>query len=249
MSGSRRRAILFTVGLPLFLLGVTFVMVDRPILARERSGGAPKRAAVALRDPVHPLETLGTWGFMLPLLESVYDEVHPITQAYDPDPPQNDSRFPSILRPTLNRKEEFLTALRGSLERCDAVDIFIVSHTNHTYRWLSDIDPELRAKIRLVYNSGCRCGNQKDEWMKLGVRTYVAHPVAASHAHFFVGFVRRWAAGMTAAEAASPAAERSDRFFWVLDKLLGASLQRERWLKSHPVITGDPNVAVGEVAK
>lgn len=249
MSGSRPRAILFTLGVPLVLLGITFAMVDTPIFARERAGGAPTRAVVALRDPVHPVETFGTWGFMLPLLEQVYDEVHPITQAYDPDPPKDEGRFPSIFRPTLKRKKEFLAALRGSLERCDVVDLFIVSHTNYTYRWLGEIPAEQRKKIRLVYNSGCRCGNQKDEWMKLGVRTYVAHPVAASHAHFFVGFVRRWAAGMSAAEAAPPAAARSDRFFWVLDKLIGASLQRERWLKSHPEITGDPDVAVGEVAK
>lgn len=230
MNGSRKRAWFVTIGLPCVLLAITIVLIDVPIASRVAPAPDGRRGVVAFRDPVHPIETLGTWAFLGPLLESVYDEVHPITQWRTP---------------RVRRKAEFLDALRTAASRCSVVDLLVVSHTNYVHRWVAELPDTVRGKLRLVYNSGCWCGRQRDTWMDLGVGTYVAHPHAASHAYFFVCFVRRWASGAVLRDAIRDSTARADRFFAILDRVFGCGVANRKWLRSHPEASGDDTITIG----
>ena len=131
------------------------------------------------------------------------------------------------------------------LEQHDDVDLFLLAHTNSYVRWIEEIPPELRLKIRLVYNSGCWSGRQAQEWLDLGATSYVAHPSAASHIAFFVPFFRRWTAGVGLTEAVITSNERADKVYGRLS-MLGGRLEEEfeNWCQSRARIWGQTDIDI-----
>ena len=80
------------------------------------------------------------------------------------------------------------------------------------------VPAELRRKLRLVYNTGCRDLSQKDEWLGLGARAYVGHVGLSESPVFYVYFLRRWLRGATLDDAIARSNARTEAF-------LGAGLE------------------------
>ena len=206
-----------------FLFGAWFI--DPVVLpaARDRSLGA----AIALRDRVDESEILITWTFVRPRLDAAYAEVVCITQEER-----------AVLSPG-DKERGFTEAITGLAARHPFVDVYLLAHTNLIVDWVETLPESVRAKLRMVYNSGCYGGGQADRWGALGVDAYVAHPSAASHAGFFVCFLRRWPGGERLDEVVASANAAQDRLFIhlsVLDPSFGWA--REHWLASRAAVHG-----------
>lgn len=226
------RALLVAIFLPVLLLLGVALTLDLPVGGKTEVEGRNTRAAVAVRDPVHPLEEMGTWAFCMPLLKRSYEKVYAFTET------DRKNRQPVL--------EQFQSGLVEALQRFDTVDLYLMAHTNSYHGWVEEIEPELRAKIRLVYNSGCWCARQNDIWLKLGARCYVAHPEAASHAAFFVYFLRRLTAGYSVERAVSEANHNADQFFARLAALVpSTSRDRNAWHHSRGQVFGEGNFKIG----
>lgn len=174
--GSGAVATMVFLALPLF--------VERPFW---RFGAMPRResrAAIAIRDNVIPFQKWGSKAFTLRSLERGYGEVAYFTENAKGD-----------------KKDEFVRGLTSALERHECVDIFLLAHSNRYVDWVAEVDPALRHRIRLVYNTGCQDGRQADRWLGLGARTYVGHPGESESPVFYFFFLRRWAAGHSAGTA------------------------------------------------
>ena len=206
-----------------FLFGAWFI--DPAVLpaARDRSLGA----AIALRDRVDESEILITWTFVRPRLEAAYAEVACITQEER-----------AVFSPG-DKEQEFTETITGLAARHPFVDVYLLAHTNLIVDWVETLPESVRAKLRMVYNSGCYGGSQADRWGALGADAYVAHPSAASHAGFFVCFLRRWPRGERLADVVSAANGAQDRLFVhlsTLDPSFGWA--REHWLASRASVHG-----------
>jgi hypothetical protein len=225
------------VGLPALMLGTVATLTDPPIAVLRKD--TTRCAALAVRDNVDPIEKLGTWAFVLPRLERAYAEVRHSTQG---------GRIPFGWGSD-DQRSECVAALRDLLDRHESVDLFLLAHSNSFHRWVEEIEPEARARIRLVYNSGCWCGGEKEvaRWLALGVRAYVAHPGAADHAAFFVPFFRRWIAGVPLARAVDEANQRTDAFFRRLAWIGGDSVvpTMQKWNASRAQIWGERDLDLG----
>jgi len=176
---SRRAALMVTVLLLLACGGVVVWLAERPLLTRPVSAGSERRAAFAIRDCVLPFQQWGTRSFTLPTLQSAYDHVDYMTM--------HDWRA--------DVSEEFATRLGRLLENHDAVDLFLLAHTNPFVQWVAKVPADLRKKLRLVYNTGCFDLQQKEEWMQLGAHAYVGHVGSSESPVFYVYFLRRWLRG------------------------------------------------------
>jgi hypothetical protein len=94
-------------------------------------------------------------------------------------------------------KETFLARLNEALERYPVVDLFLLAHGNEFIRWVAEVPPPRRSRIRLVYNTGCRDLGQGPAWLNLGVKAYVGHPGDSASPVFYFYFLRRWTRGAT----------------------------------------------------
>lgn len=94
-----------------------------------------------------------------------------------------------------DRKAELVRALRSALKRYEAVDLFLLAHGNRYVDAVREVEPELRARLRLVYNTGCDDASQGEEWLALGAQAYVAHPGDNLAPIFYWYFLPRWARG------------------------------------------------------
>lgn len=180
-------------------LAVVVALGDRPVPQR-REPGPRTRAAVALRDHVIPFQKWGTKLFTVPHLEEGYDHVAYLTQSGPGD-----------------KRDEVVAALEQALTRYDVVDLFLLAHGNRFVEWVEAIDPALRARLRLVYNTGCGGARQAEEWLAVGADVYVGHPAIQSISPaFYLFFLRRWTRGwplVESVEAANRAAAR--RLGWL----------------------------------
>jgi hypothetical protein len=196
----RRLALAVTPLLAAFALSLVIAAGDRPLARRRDPGRARTRAAVALRDHVIPFQKWGTKLFTLPLLEEAYDDVVYLTQDRPGD-----------------KRAELVAALGRALSEHDDVDLFLLAHGNRFVDWVEAIDPALRAKLRLVYNTGCSGAWQADDWRAAGADVYVGHaaPQSMSPAFYFY-FLRRWARGWTLDEAVGAAnRDAAERLGWL----------------------------------
>src|SRR5690606_20863328 len=134
----RRLALLVTPLLAAAALALVVLAGDVPVLRARSLDTGTTRAAVALRDHVIPFQKWGTKLFTLPHLEEGYDRVYSLTQAYRGD-----------------QREELIRALDDALRTHDQVDLFLLAHTSELFTWTGSLDPALRRKLRLVYNTGC----------------------------------------------------------------------------------------------
>jgi hypothetical protein len=196
----RRLALVVTPLLAACALAVVVTVGDRPVFEQRSLDTGTSRAAVAIRDHVIPFQKWGTKLFTLPHLEDGYDRVYYLTQAG-----YGDQRF------------ELAHAVEDALRHHDQVDIFLLAHGNRFVDWISDIDPALRQKLRLVYNTGCGGANQGFMWLAAGADAYVGHPALQSMSPaFYFFFLRRWVRGYSldqaVGEANQAAARTLDRF-------------------------------------
>ncbi|KAA3614425.1 MAG: hypothetical protein DWQ01_01620 [Planctomycetota bacterium] len=226
----RLRALFIALFLPASLFFLVAALLDPFPIQQGESSGRERRAAMAIRDPVHPVEKLFTKAFVVPYLERCYGEVRYFVQ-----------RQRSLWGLADEHREVFPQVLAELQEDYERVDLFLLGHTNHYVAWLEGAENLDPGKLGLVYNSGCRCGKQAERWKALGAKAYVAHPEAASHAPFFVYLLRRWCAGWVLQEAVHTSNERSTRLYRNLEWLSGGESHAEtqKWEKSLAEVHGD----------
>lgn len=109
--------------------------------------------------------------------------------VYDPN---NGDDYPS---------ERFLEDLVRELRLREAVDIFVLAHSNSYYELIARVPAELRPRIRLVYNTGCGDWSDADRWSRLGVGSYVGHEGTSCSPVFMDGFLEAWNRGRTLEES------------------------------------------------
>lgn len=162
------------------LLGmVAFVWrVEPPFWRFDADDGREQRAAVAIRGADPPVVLWLSKVFTLPYLERYYAQTTYITELPDTDP-----------------QAAFVAGLQETLDQYETVDVFILAHSNHYEEWMGAIDPALRRRIRLVYNTGCGNVSTAPAWIEAGAATSVAHPGESSSPIFFFFFLRRWTLG------------------------------------------------------
>jgi hypothetical protein len=171
-------ATLVVVLVPLLVLALLATQIERPFWRFSPIPGRERRAAVALRDAVSPFEQWGSQAFTLPYLERYYDRAYYITEIPGMDP-----------------REAFVSSVRAALAQYEAVDIWLLAHSNEYIDWVATIEPALRHRIRLVYNTGCYDEAQAAAWLRIGAAAYVGHPGESWSPVFYVYFLRRWSLG------------------------------------------------------
>lgn len=222
--GSVARAWGVTLVLPVLMFAGFAWLVDGPRPAKE-AVRRERRAALAIRDVVDPVEIAATWAFVGPRLARAYGEVRSVTEREDDGG---------------EGRRRFVADFRALAAACSEVDVYCLAHGNDYVDLLRDVPRELTARLRVVYNSGCNCGAQANDWFALGADSYVAHPGIASHAPFFFYFARRWWAGATLAEAAAAAQTQADAFFARLVPL------GDDWREARDQVTRSPGTVHGD---
>lgn len=197
-----RLAHLVTAAIVLVAFVAVGALSDRPLGCGRPSEQRHRRAAVAIRDHVVPFQKWGSRLFTLPALESAYDEVHYVT-----------ARWPG------DGREQLLAALRDAIADHEHVDLFLLAHANWMIDWIATLEPEQRARIRLVYDTGCGDARHADEWLRLGVGAFVGHRAKRSTSPvFYLYFLRRWVRGDSLAEAVAVANQKvSSRLGWLFE--------------------------------
>jgi hypothetical protein len=176
-----RKVLAITIPILFFSASLWLIawIADGLMLRNAKEIPRSKRAVLAIRDSVPSYEQFGTEIFTEPYLSAYYDESYFFTQKG-----RND------------QKELILESLKRLTTNYDCVDIFILAHTNPYLYWFESLPKDLRKKIRLVYNTGCRNANQGKRWLKLGAQAYIGHKGRTSLSPFFyVYFLRRWVSG------------------------------------------------------
>jgi len=218
----RRLALALTPLMAAAALAIVVLVGDRPILRQRSLDTGVTRAAVAIRDHVVPFQKWGTKLFTVPHLEDGYDRVYYLTQDGYGD-----------------KRVELAKAVEDALRHHDQVDIFLLAHGNRFIDWIAEVDPVLRDKIRLVYNTGCAGANQGAMWLSAGADAYVGHPAVHSLSPaFYFYFLRRWVRGYPLADAvaeANRAAARRLEWFGQAGPLTDATA----------LLVGQPDLWVG----
>jgi hypothetical protein len=135
-------------------------------------------AAVALRDLVPGYQQLGTEYFTEPRLEKAYARHWYLTAT--PDDSKHDA---------------FVAALTEATANFPEVDVFLLAHGNSYVRWVEELPPAARAKIRLVYDTGGGSTHHGPHWLRLGVQAFVGHPGGNVAPLFYVKFLPRYLSG------------------------------------------------------
>lgn len=156
-------------------------------------------AFAIVHNPPAPIQW-GSRSFITPLLET-YEE-HEIFE-----PQKRRSGPPEIDVAAIRQR------LRQALAQRAAVDLFILAHGNDYYRLLDAIEPALRQRLRLVYNSGCDDARDAREWQRRGVRAYIGHPDYSLSPIFLNRFRTLWWSGETASAAVAQANAHLHRVF------------------------------------
>lgn len=167
-----------------------------PPVGQQAARPSPQtRAALSYRDHVSPFEKYGSKLFMAPILKRQYAKTMHITQ------------------PARHRgRAHFIRSLTTLLKTHDVVDVFLAAHGNAVYRWVEAIKPELRQKLRLIYNTGCANAWQSKRWLNLGAKAYVGHPGRMSISPvFLVLFMRDWVNGYALVDAVQRSNQRAAR--------------------------------------
>lgn len=226
---STHRAGVGTLALLLLAVAIVLSVTEIPVMRRKPATPRARCAAVALRDNVSPFQKWGSRNFTIDNLNAAYDRTWYFTQ-----------------NPEYNRKAEVLEALNRALAEYDAVDLFLLAHGNRFYEWVREIPAERRAKLRLVYNTGCENLDQNRMWLALGAKTYVGHPGVSMSPIFYVYFLRRWTSGWTVAEATR---EGNLRMRGVLGRVqfvsAGVLDADELYRSSEAAVFGDAGLTVG----
>ncbi len=187
------------------------------------------RAAVAIRDDVLPWHKWITKSFTLPQLNRCYAKVCYFTQSWGGD-----------------KREEFQSCLSSALEEHEQVDIFLLAHSNNYIDWAEALDPELRSRIRLVYNAGCHDASQGDRWLRLGAKSYIGHPGWSESSSFYFYFLRRWVRGYTAREAMSVANRLTQEYLLRAERHSGGRYPGSKfWPETKAILFGESDTTIG----
>jgi hypothetical protein len=170
-------AIMGTVLLTVFSYYLVTACTDR-IVRDSAVESHQHTAAIAIRDPAPGYQQWGTEHFTRPYLNRYYSQSWYFNQTDDYDV-----------------RGAFMNTLQRALQQYQAVDLYLLAHTNNYYTWIKELKPALRKKIRLVYNSGCDNLDQGKTWLKLGAKTYIGHPGRSASPLFYFYFLRRWTRG------------------------------------------------------
>jgi hypothetical protein len=206
------------------------------LLLRAEVGRAPATGAVAIRDNVSDFEKWGTREFTQEFLRAAYERHWYYTEG----------------RSGLRR--EFTAGLRAALLAYPAVDIYLLAHSNHYVERVATIEPELRAHIRMVYNTGCGDASQAQRWLELGARAYVAHPGDNLAPIFYYHFLPAWTAGRpleTAVEEANQSTKTAlfaGPAGWVLAAIgpVGGKDAAGYWRGTEARIYGNPGLRIDQ---
>ena len=143
-------------------------------------------------------------------------------------------------------RQAFIATLTHTLTEYDTVDLFLLAHSNRYIDWVATIDPALRTKIRLVYNTGCYDATQAQAWLQLGAHTAVAHPGLSDSPVFYFFFLRRWTLGESLDQVVVASNERMRT---VLELASAATQQRlnskEHYANSQALCFGDCSITIG----
>jgi len=199
----RRLATVGTLAVALVAALVVVVGGDRPRWRTAGFGDPTTRGAVAFRDQENAFFQWGTELYLVPLLEGAYGEVAYVTQ-----------RGPGDLR-------RLARAIEGMLQRHTVVDLFLAVHGGKALpHLLADIDPALRARLRLVYSTGCGDGHIGHWWLDAGADAFVGHDGQLSISPIFlVYFMRRWSEGHSVATALAQANAQTKNRLALVDGL------------------------------
>ncbi len=170
--------------LPCLAYVAVVVLTERVFWQTAVPLGKERRAALAIRDNVTPFQKWGSKHFTQPYLDRYYDAAWYFTQSDTDD-----------------CKQAFLSRLDAALQRYAEVDLYQLAHGNYFVRWVAELPPDRRGRIRLVYNTGCRDLQQGPLWLSLGAKAYVGHPGVSASPVFYVYFLRRWTRGAALQDA------------------------------------------------
>jgi hypothetical protein len=229
-TGARRLfALVVTILLPCLICAGLALVVERPFWRFDQQALPHRRAAVALRDDVIPFQKWGTKVFTLPYLEHSYEHIVYFTQSPDD-----------------TTQQAFIATLAQTLTQYDSVDLFLLAHSNRYIDWVATIDPALRTKIRLVYNTGCYDAAQAQAWLELGAQTAVAHPGLSDSPVFYFFFLRRWTLGEPLDQVVIASNERMRGVF----ELVSAATQQrlnsvEHYANSQALCFGNCSITIG----
>ena len=155
-------------------------------------GNGNNTAAIAILNNPPELIQWGTKNHIQGLLDS-YDSSY----VFD--------AIPNWFTGHDRQNSEFVSNVTYALEKYQAVDIFVLSHTNDYYALLEEIPEKLRKKIRLVYNSGCYNARDAEKWLSRGAKVYVGHPGSSCSPTFFQSFKHYWWSGVSVGQAVQQA--------------------------------------------
>ena len=219
----RRPAVLTCAALIVACTSVVPVATDIPLAKVGVPPGNEKRAAVAIRDDVTPFQKWGSREFTLPHIERYYGKAWYFTLSGDQ-----------------SQVKDFSSAVGQALIEHDAVDLYLLAHSNKLIDWVAVLPEADRQKLRLVYNTGCSDLKQGRKWIELGAKAYVGHAGVSMSPVFYVYFLRRWTRGMELEDAVRDGNRRAFRVFDALGTASAGALDPER-LKadSEAVIYGD----------
>lgn len=153
-----------------------------------RRPGPRTQAAVAIRDHVPGYQKAFTAAFTLPRLRDGYRGWWYFTASEE-----------------RSQRDEFLRALEDATAEYDAVDVFLLAHSNRYVDLVAQLPEAKRRRIRLVYDTGCGDERQAKEWLALGVRAFVGHPDENVAPVFYVPFLSAWLRGLPASDAVAVA--------------------------------------------
>lgn len=190
--------------------------------------GRKFRAAIVIRDDVTAFQKWGTRAFTLGQLGANYDHVDYFTQSRDSQ-----------------KQKEFVAALEAALGRYEAVDLFLLAHTNSYVEWVQSIDRKRRTKIRLVDNTGCWGAQQSEDWLDAGADVYVGHPGRSESPVFYIYFLRRWLRGMPIDDAVTASNENTRSVLATTGGLMyrGRSFDRA-WGATRATISGVKDLSI-----
>lgn len=175
--------------LPLLL----FAVGCEPAKIAPQEEARSRRAAIAIRDEVPGYQQWGSEQFTRPVLEAGYGKSWYLTEAAGS--PQ---------------RANFDEALREAAGKYDSVDLFLLTNCNTYYLdWVAEAEPAVRARLRLVYNTGAGGASLGPRWIAAGARSYVGHPGGNVAPVFYAYFLPAWTRGEGLEDAVALANRRT----------------------------------------
>ena len=215
---------IITFAIALFLV---VIIIENPII-RFKKKNAKKIGAIAIRDDESAFFKWGSKLFTVPYINKYYSGSMYFTQYQHDD-----------------KKAEIVTSLKKLLETNEYVDIYLLAHSNYYYMYVEEIEPELRSKIRLVYNTGCGNATQYEYWLNLGAKSYVSHKNKGSLSPFFYFcFLRRWSKGYTLANATNVSNRIAIKKIRNLSKINTGIKNNFDNLNPEAILYGDKNIKI-----